>query len=70
MTDGTDTVGSAANCPGGTLDLGIKLLGQSAMTFPLCIQDQTPTVLHFSLTNSGLCLSYRITDPGVRGHSV
>jgi len=32
---GIDSVGGAENCPGVTLDLGFKLLGQSAMTFPL-----------------------------------
>lgn len=57
LTDGIDSEGGAVNCPGVTLDLRFKLLGQSAMTFPLCVQDQTRTVLHFSRTGSGLCLS-------------
>lgn len=70
LTAGIDSAGCAVNCPGVTLDLGIKLLGQSAMTFPLCIQDQTPIVFHFNPPGSGLCLSWWGTDSRVRGHSV
>lgn len=70
LTDGIDSVGGAVNCPGVTLDLGFRLLGQSALTFPLCIQDQSPAVLHYSPTGSGLRLSEWITDLRVRGQSV